>query len=275
MARTVSVHNVNGDKIEFKVEPQATTNSLKNAISDLWQVPSECQVLIAGATLLGGSDDLISQHCPNEKLELTMLISVEKQIESLKSADVQNKQAALHVLGCLGRRGDGGAEVALATLLQHIRDAKTAQDRVNALETLAMIVEPDSKHVAMGMSYLRAGSANVRAAAVALLGSATAKDDRQTIVALCQGLTDTGIVRVATVHALARLRGNEHALSAVMQHLEHEDYDVRCSAVQALMQLSQRGDACTIAKLQEVLRDRDPNVRNAAEHALFHLSPSC
>jgi len=288
MATHVSVQTLTGDEIQLDAEPQTKVETLKFNISKIWLVPPECQELVLGGQVLDSSDDLVAHCSPNETLALTMLISLKEQMESLAGTSVAKRRAALQVIGRFGPKWHAGV---VATLRQHLENHTdidvlelsvfwielgaddTKNKELDVLEALASLVQRgDEQIIASAKQYLKHHNPKVRSRMTAVLSKAATRDDEHAIAAICLCLTDTAIVRVATVNALQDLKGNAHALSIVRLHLEHEDYPVRCSAIQALRNLSEKGDEGIMVTLRKLLMDRNPNVRNAAEHALHHLA---
>lgn len=269
MAVQVSVSNMIGEHLEFQVEQNPTVSMVKDRLYQFWHVPVACQRLVVGDSVPEG--ELAAYFSPGERLACTMLVSVEDQLAVLRSVDVEKKRAALKVIGELGTTCSEG----VAILLQQCDEQTTL--KADALEALAQTIgKGDERGTVIAMKYVRHHNARVRAGARMILAKTVAVEFQgRELDELCNGLTDTAIVRVATVAALRHLKGNDYAIAAVERWLGHEDYHVRCSAVQGLAGLFEKGNVSIIETLQTFLKDRDRNVRNVAENALFHLVPTC
>lgn len=205
-----------------------------------------------------------------------MLVCLAKQIDALNRGFIHEKCAAVRDFGLLRWKGREGT---LRLLHQCSEEGQSVEVRAEALEAIASFVERGDEHgVALAAQCLRDSDRRVRAAATTLLACTTVEDDKQSIDSLCRCLTDTADVRMATVKALQHLRGNKLAISAVKQHLENtKDWaPSRCSGIQGLARLSEKGDESTIATLKELRNyGRDQNVKCAAGNALYHLTRDC
>merc|ERR1711871_1633329 len=127
----------------------------------------------------------------------------------------------------------GGCDEEVMTVLTECLNDISLQ--ADVLKTMSLIVSRGCvDDILFAQTLLSHRDANVRAGAAAVLANAITHDDQRMIAALCRNLSDTGIVRVATVAALQNFKGNAHAISAVRQYLVHDDFQVRCSAVQGL-----------------------------------------
>lgn len=213
-----------------------------------------------------------------------MLVSLAKQINALNRGSIQEKCAAVRDFGVLRWKGREGA---LGLLHQCLEGRQSAEVRAEALKAIASFVEQgDENGITLARKCLRDSDKRVRAAATALLACTTLEDDiinglliKQSIDSLCQCLCEDAVdVRMATVKALQYLKGNKLAISSVKQHLENtKDWGPgRCSGIQGLAQLSEKGDESTIATLKELLNyGSDQNVKCAAGNALYHLTKDC
>jgi len=271
MAIRVVVLAINGDQIQFNVEPPINIGTLKQDIFTTWVVPPECQQLLLGDQLLELASDDVVVCPPDDTLVLTMLRSLEGQLASLKSEGSWQREEALRILGSFGSKF---SRPVLGALQEHLNTCRRA-DVAKTLRTMAGLLQPgDESAMTLAIQYLHdtTVTSDVRAAAVTVLAKVMTGDNTPSICLLAQCLTESTVVRVAAVRALHAFAGNEQAVSAVRQHLDHPDFGTRYSAIQALQSLSERGDKDVISDLCKCLIDEDPNVRFAADTALHHVT---
>jgi len=192
---------------------------------------------------------------------------------SLKSESSWQTDKALRILGSFG---SNFSRPVLGALHEHLNTCSRTEV-AKTLRTMAELLQPgDDGEFAMTLAnqYLHDTTlpGDVQAAAVTVLAKVISGENTPAIALLSRCLTQSAVVRVAAVQALHAFAGNEQAVSAVRQHLDHPDFGSRYSAIQALQLLSEKGDEDVISDLFKCLIDKDPNVRFAADTALHHVT---
>jgi len=271
MAIPVVVLAITGDGIQFNVEPPIKIGTLKQHIFTTWVVPPECQQLLLGNQLLEPASDHVVDCPPDDSLVLTMLLSIEGQLASLKSESSWQTDKALRILGSFGSKFSRPVLDALQEHLNTCRRTEVAK----TLRTMAELLQPgDEFAMTLANQYLHdtTSTGDMQAAAVTVLAKIMSEENTSAISLLSHCLTQSAVVRVAAVNALHVFAGNEQAVLAVRQHLDHPDFGSRYSAIQALQVLSEKGDEDVISDLCKCLIDKDPNVRFAADTALHHVT---
>jgi hypothetical protein len=229
-----------------KEDGAAVTLGAKQAASD-WLDP------LANGTSLQKQGAAIALGYYRDKSAVPALIAATKDTSSWK--------VRRDATEALGRIGDPAAVQALAAV---VTDENALVGPV-ALESLAKLGAPGLPHV---KKYLPETEKKYRNAAIYALGASPAPEAVNILTEMVRNPKDS-VIHKNAVNALAKI-GKPPCLSVLIEVLKSsKDSGVRTAALQGVDKLAAPQDQNAIlAALQEAAKDKDKDVRNAAESAL-------
>lgn len=195
----IVVYSLSGDVFSELVDPESEVWMMKEAIGYQLQMPSSCQMLVHGLSVLD-DDDCVGDLCSQaDTLYLTMVISLQTLFEKLASDDVTTQVAALWEVAQLERGVVSGVVAACALL----------------------------------------GSCNpiVRQTVVEVLGHVGQRGNRLIVDAVAAHLEDVfegSRKAAADCFRFVANRGDTNAIWAASVRLKHPDAGVRQAVVEAL-----------------------------------------
>jgi len=274
----VSLQGISGNHVQLEAAPDSTVGELKDRVASLVRIPSVCQKLVQGVTLLADGDLLGSVcHPKTLVLEATIVISLDAVVADLERCKkgkhgLWRRIRGLETLKQLGRNG---GEYAITSVMKCL-DNDDELVRNAALDALPSVAHPGDQNA-------------INAAAMSLEDPDTAvrKQSVQALVAMASDHRGDGLaavrprfshpqasVRIAAIEASSKLfeRGDESAVSEITALLSDGDGDVRACASDALARLVGLGNSRAVAALAACLDDDEQQVRCAALEALEVLA---
>mmetsp|Transcript_76446 Transcript_76446/g.132654 ORF Transcript_76446/g.132654 Transcript_76446/m.132654 type:complete len:578 (-) Transcript_76446:111-1844(-) len=192
--------------------------------------------------------------------------------ELLQDMHLEVRLAVLHMLGKLGR-GDRCATAAVCSFLTH----EEKQIRQTGIRALLIVAEKGDPRVVSALSSLLADEdMYVRWDAVRALGQVTEKGDKHAISVVCENFlrNDWHLFSREVIKALHQIAdvGDERVIKHVAAYLESPDEHVRQAAVDVLVAMAKKEDACAIHHLSMRHTDTSPLVRKAVVQAFSKVS---
>ncbi len=205
-------------------------------------------------------------------LDAEVVVALQKALEGDQQARV--RRAAAYALGCFGR---DGAPAAVESLKKALK-SENASVRQNAAWALGQLGEVGPTGVQQLAALLADPDPLVRrdtATALAALGKKAAASSVPRLLAMLAHEHD-GVVRNTVLDALVRLAGPENRgepSDALVELLKDSDPQTRNAAALALAAIGGPRALSAVPVLQQALHDEDPHVQELAAAALSSLGP--
>lgn len=275
----VDVLKLNGETLTLSVERQTTVLLLKHKLSELWNVPPECQKLIHGGEVLHNGRCLTKLH-KNKGASLTVacIISAEEVFACLENASssLTQRQSSMRALADMAHLDYERAVQFLRANLEH-EDYRAREVAMHGLIKISQSGNSDAVPLVWNIARegLNHPDEMVRAASVELAGLVAQRGDTEMLRALCGTARDPShCVKTCLPAALSQVAevGDSCALEVYLRLSVDPDCIVREAAARALGDILQlkSADVAKIA-IDRLAKDKSRMVRDVAAQALSNM----
>jgi len=166
----VVVLTIKGDNLELDADAHSNIIEIKRQVADCWQIPSSCQKLACGGTVLSDLDVISSclaldSSTHTSQLHLTLVVCLDEVLLALDSPSGATRAEGLNILSELR-----GREIAIEAICHHMEDGN-AYVRYKAVKALSKVVERGHEGaIACAIRCLQQDDLGLKSAALEVAG---------------------------------------------------------------------------------------------------------
>jgi HEAT repeat protein len=258
---------LNGDSANFVFPHDVTFSELTKELEELFQIPKEYQKLIVGEAL-PANHELIKDYCEVEnKLSVTLLIAASDIMQDLQAGDSKWLLVKRGLAALVGHFKTTGIPLIEGVL----NDTKFWYVKTSALEALSSVADKDDLDVInLITNYLTDNEYMVRLTAIKALATFMERGQRHLFENLRGCLQDSRLeVKCNAMQALVNAAKNDDVYASALLPelrllLQSDDSVVRIKAIDCLGQVAKRGDKDALAAVQVHVEAPHWSIRKAA-----------